>query len=473
MPTGFNLVTHPWLTVQTASGIEEMGLYALFTQSKEIRDLVEEAKTRHALYLFLTALAHEASFQQLGRPLAVSDLPLRSDADVLRGWCLEYLRTPEATEAFSDDRKFLHVPFPDFLKPTPSASEPPISPPPPADQEERGISPDNHKCTDSPELSVPSLDTPSQRFKDFLTLQAFYPTGPDSGSSRYGGQYFGILLGADLMSSIWLNLKWMCAIEDSDDVMRTKDIEKKTGRAAWVYPPDAEGIKNRTETTVGSLTPLFRFVDRTPHHWEWAPCIPVWDVSPGSGIIIQKAPGLKMEREYPDRLSSSVSWVNKPWRWKNLFEKVENIKSKIQRKAEEKRMFSVRMITVASSDTNTKVRHATLEKTYHFSGHPKEVGYIKTALSKSEDLVKAVEVGLKKLPPLIRSATISTVGRILEDSWELLYQPADAEESPVSEWENYNLQRFTALLSGIAAKSKEEFASVNATSQKIHQILKT
>jgi hypothetical protein len=453
---GFNLITHPWIAVQTKAGFETCSLNALFSRAEEISDITEEAKNRHSLYLFLTALCHEAAYQALGRHPDKQDLPNKADRKTLMEWCLTYLKSPEAEKAFQDDTQFLNVAWPAFLKPT----------------EATGTTPETIKG--ETHLSpTEAILTPEERFRNYLGLQAFYPWGPDSGSQRMDGTFHAILLGPNLAASLRLNLLWLTTKDlENSDTSQAQKAAAFTGRAAWTIDLNSpEGRENWIATKVGALTPLFRFITRKPTGWNYSACKPVWGLK--EKTFAEKTEGSKTPRPFPDQLGNKKLPASTRWHWKYIIGNIDslNLKLSIQ---ESDRQLTVRVTGVPN--TGTGVRNATLEKSYHFGAGPKETRSLQEAFPLCEALLKKVATTIKdkskvkdsksKRTPLKNQAILLTEEAI-ESSWNCLTDP----EGCLQTWKEDLRQTLYKELNKLPASTKEEFESIEKTKKELQKIL--
>jgi hypothetical protein len=456
MQPGFNLITHPWIPIQTNEGFDTVSLETLFAHAEEITDIVEEAKNRHALYLFLTALCHEAAFQALGGHPTENDLISKKDASQLMAFCQSYLKTPEAKKAFENDTQFLSPNWPEFLEV----------------QTAQGFTPEQIKG--ETHLSPQEEPTPESLFRKFLGLQAFYPWGPEPGSQRMDGLFHTTLLGPNLAASLWLNLHFLTTKDtENEEASQTEDMLTQIGRCAWAFDINTpKGRTNWITTKVGALTPLFTFLKRTPTGWESGGSTK-WDLS--NGEFTTKSKGEKTPRIYPDQVGTTKINHLSTWHWKYILGKIENLKSKIHRNSPT-RMFTIRVVGVPMVDKN---RAATLEKTYHFSGSPEETEKLQRGLKLCEEILEKLTKGIQdrtrdkdkkaKHTPL-KNLAISRAETAIETSWTKLASP---DGTTFETWKSELSKELIRVLNQLPAASESEFKSIEKTKKALHKVLTT
>jgi hypothetical protein len=446
---GFDLIDHPWIPVQIKNEREVLGLRDLFSRWEEITDILEEAKIRHSLYLFLVAIAHEATFRALHRHPTQLDLIKREEARDLMNYCLEYVTGERDNPAspFKDDTKFLSIHPPSFFKAK--------------NEKELASSPETIKPGEGggQKILAPHEEhTPEELFRRYLAVQAFYPYGPEPGSQRLDGFLHALFLGPNLGTTLRLNLHHLTTtLLSGEEESRTKSLIKQTGRAAWV---DTNDLDNWAFSLVGSLTPLFAFIQRSPTKWRGFAGTK-WDIVKGKAA--EKEKGVKGERPYPDRLGTEkIAKEQSHWHWKYMLGSIEGVKSK-QHKIQSDRKLSVRVVGVTNKDTG--VRTSTIEKVYHFSNSPKATGNIQAGFKLSEEMIKTLNKTIK--PKYFAEVAIKELEIFIEKTWDTL---SDAEN--INGWREEALKTSLSILDNLPASKMAEFEAIASAKQKLKKILR-
>jgi len=457
-PNGFNLITHPWIRVTYQDNRTELvGFRTLFEDYRQINDICEEAKTRHTLYLLLSAICFEACWNKLGRCPLKEDLEAREDHEILMDWVLEYLGSPEAKEAFKDEQEFLKVEWPEWLEKEEEKAKP------------NGTLPETIKG-DFANIAGYGGRKEEELLKNFLTLQCFYPSGPDFGSERASGYALAILLGKNIGESLWLNLRFLTLDGTSEaGSSQSQEEAKALGRAAWKDP----AWENRIESQVGNLTPFFLFLKRTGKEWQVAP-FKKWLVQKGKVVEKKKGASGYNKWKYPDRLNhrekgepqySKISDQNRWW-WQYLVPCIKEIQERTFTENTKERRLSVRICAFTRDGTNPQTTAKTVEQCYHFGGSDME----------NEEQLKALEIGRKILKILdhlqayreLKWLAATNLENAMEERWTLLRGKVANSEA----WKKAVRSAATKILNELPAQTKEEFRAIKETTRKIRELCK-